>query len=80
MYAASFPKPLSITLNGDFLALFAFRAIPIAPSAAAKLSCPARKQKHSHFSSSSIAPRFPCPKPTFLESATEPGTQNACRP
>jgi len=24
--------------------------------------------------------RLPCPIPTFLSSATEPGMQNACRP
>ena len=45
--AASLPKPLRITRRGFFLALLAVLAIPIAPSAAAKDSCPARKQKQS---------------------------------
>ena len=46
-------------------ALLAFRARPIAPSAAAKDSWPARKAKHSVSSESSIAPRLPWPRPTF---------------
>ncbi len=75
--AASFPKPFKITLKGLFLTLLADNAIPIAPSAAAKDSCPAKKQKHSVSSSSNIFPKLPCPKPTFLWSATEPGIQNA---
>lgn len=52
-------------------------AIPIAPSAAAKLSWPARNAKHFVFSFSSIAPRLPWPRPTLRWSATEPGIQNA---
>ena len=55
-------------------------AIPIAPSAAAKDSCPAKKAKHSVSSDNNIAPKFPCPSPTFLSSATLPGMQNDCRP
>ena len=35
--AASFPSPFKITLKGSFLTLLADFAIPIAPSAAAKL-------------------------------------------
>ena len=27
-----------------------------------------------------IDPKLPCPKPTFLSSATEPGIQKACNP
>jgi len=57
--AASFPKPFKITLNGFVLTLFAFSAILIAPSAAANDSCPAKKQKHSVFSSNNIDPKFP---------------------
>ena len=55
-------------------------AIPIAPSAAAKLSCPAKNAKHFVSSDKSIEAKFPCPNPTFLSSATEPGTQNDCNP
>ena len=54
--------------------------MPMAPSAAAKDSCPARKQKHFVSSRSSIAPRLPWPRPTLRLSATEPGMQKACRP
>ena len=54
--------------------------MPIAPSAAAKDSWPARKQKHLVSSLKSIPPKFPWPCPTLLCSATEPGTQNACKP
>ena len=36
----------------------------MAPSAAAKLSWPARKAKHLVFSLSSMAPRLPWPRPT----------------
>ena len=78
--AASFPNPFNITLNGSFLTLFADFAIPIAPSAAAKLSCPAKKAKHFVSSDNNIDAKFPCPNPTFLSSATEPGIQNACKP
>ena len=60
--------------------MFALFAIPIAPSAAAKLSCPAKNAKHSVSSDKSIAPKFPCPNPTFLSSATDPGIQNDCNP
>ena len=55
-------------------------SIPIAPSAAANDSCPAKKAKHLVSSLSNIAPKLPCPKPTFLSSATEPGIQNDCNP
>ena len=41
--AASLPRPFRITRSGVFLALLALRTIPIAPSAAAKDSWPARK-------------------------------------
>ena len=37
----------------------------------------ARKQKQSVSSLKSIAARLPCPRPTFLSSATDPGRQNA---
>ena len=60
--------------------MFADLAIPIAPSAAAKLSCPAKNAKHFVSSESNIDAKFPCPNPTFLSSATEPGIQNACNP
>ena len=60
--------------------MLAFSAIFIAPSAAAKDSCPAKNAKHLVSSSSNIEPKLPCPKPTFLLSATEPGIQNACKP
>ena len=60
--------------------MLAFLAIPIAPSAAANDSWPAKKQKHLVSSLNNIAPRFPCPSPTFLVSPTEPGTANACNP
>ena len=75
--AASFPKPFNITLNGFVLTLLADFAIPIAPSAAAKDSCPAKNAKHFVSSDNSIDAKLPCPKPTFLVSATDPGTQNA---
>ena len=78
--AASFPRPFNITLNGSFLTLLAFSAILIAPSAAAKDSWPAKNAKHLVSSLKSIAPKLPCPKPTFLSSATEPGIQKACNP
>ena len=60
--------------------MLAFLAIPIAPSAAAKDSWPAKKQKQSVSSLRSIAARLPWPKPTFLVSPTEPGTAKACKP
>ena len=78
--AASFPRPFKITRKGFWRTLLAFSAIPIAPSAAAKDSCPAKKAKHSVSSSRSIFPRLPCPRPTFLLSATEPGIQKAWSP
>ena len=31
-------------------------------------------------SDNSIDAKFPCPNPTFLSSATDPGIQNACSP
>ena len=80
MYAASLPRPFRITRRGCLRTLLAFSAILIAPSAAAKDSCPARKQKHSVSSESSILPRFPCPRPTLRFSATEPGMQKLCKP
>ena len=80
IWAASFPKPLRITFRGSFLTLLAFIAIPIAPSAAAKDSWPAKNAKHFVSSLSNIAPKLPCPIPTFLFSATEPGTQKLCNP
>ena len=80
MYAASFPRPLRITRKGSLRTLLAVLAMPIAPSAAAKDSWPARKQKHFVSSLKSIAPRLPCPSPTSRESATEPGMQNDCKP
>ena len=66
--------------RGSLRARFAVRAMPIAPSAAAKDSWPARKAKHFVSSRRSIAPRLPWPRPTLRFSATEPGMQNACRP
>ena len=69
-----------MTCRGSLRTLFAVRAMPMAPSAAAKDSCPAKKQKHLVSSLSNIAPRFPCPRPTFLFCATDPGMQNACKP
>ena len=60
--------------------MFAFSAIPIAPSAAAKDSCPAKNAKHFVSSSRSILPRLPCPKPTLRVSATEPGIQKDWSP
>ena len=78
--AASFPSPLRITRSLFLRTLFAFAAILIAPSAAAKDSCPARKAKHCVSSLRRRAPRFPCPRPTFLSSATDPGRQNAWSP
>ena len=65
------PSPFRMTRSGSLRALLALRA---------KDSCPAKKQKHLVSSRSSIAPRLPCPKPTWRCSATEPGTQKACRP
>ena len=44
---------------------------------AAKDSCPAKNAKHFVSSVKSIDAKFPCPNPTFLSSATEPGIQNA---
>ena len=46
IYAASLPKPLRITRRGSLRTLLAVRAMPMAPSAAAKDSCPARNAKH----------------------------------
>ena len=80
IFAASFPKPFKITLNGLVLTLLAFSAILIAPSAAAKDSCPAKKAKHSVPSSNNMEPKLPCPKPTLRSSATDPGIQNDCKP
>ena len=60
--------------------MFADFAIPIAPSAAAKLSCPAKNAKHFVSSDNNIEAKLPCPNPTFLSSATDPGIQNACNP
>ena len=76
-----FPKPFKITLNGLVLTLLAFSAILIAPSAAAKDSCPAKKDKTFQYpSSNNIEPKLPCPKPTLRSSATDPGIQNDCKP
>ena len=80
IFAASLPKPFKITLNGSFLTLLAVLAIPIAPSAAANDSWPAKKAKHLVSSVNNLAPKLPCPKPTFLSSATDPGIQNDCNP
>ena len=80
IFAASFPKPFKITRSGSLRALLALRAIPIAPSAAAKLSCPAKNAKHFVLSSNNIAAKLPCPRPTLRSSATDPGIQNACNP
>ena len=44
MYAASLPRPFRMTRSGLVRTLFAFSAIPMAPSAAAKDSWPARKE------------------------------------
>lgn len=79
IFAASFPRPFRITRSGRS-ALLAFFAIPIAPSAAAKLSCPARNAKHFVSSFRSIAARLPCPIPTLRSSATLPGIQKDWRP
>ena len=54
--------------------------MPMAPSAAAKLSWPARKAKHLVSSRRSMAPRLPWPRPTARCSATEPGMVKASRP
>ena len=80
IYAASLPRPLRITLRGFLRTLLAVLAMPIAPSAAAKDSCPARKQKQFVSSLRSIAPKLPWPRPTLRWSATEPGMQKAWRP
>ena len=69
-----------MTRSGLLRTLLALSAILIAPSAAAKDSCPARKQKHSVESESSIAPRLPWPRPTLRFSATDPGMQKDCSP
>ncbi len=69
-----------MTRSGFLRALLALLAMPMAPSAAAKDSWPARNAKHSVSSPSSMAPRLPWPRPTLRSSATEPGTQKACRP
>ncbi len=71
--AASLPRPFRMTRRGTFLTLLALLAIPMAPSAAANDSWPARKAKHFVSSDKSIDPRFPWPIPTFLSSATDPG-------
>ena len=60
--------------------MFADLAIPIAPSAAAKDSCPARNAKHLVSSRRSMAARLPWPMPTFLSSATDPSRQKAWSP
>ena len=80
MNAASLPSPLRMTLSGVFLTLFAVLAMPIAPSAAANDSCPARNAKHLVLSLRSIAARLPCPRPTLRCSATEPGMQKDWSP
>ena len=71
--AASLPRPFRITRRGSLRTLLAVRAMPIAPSAAAKDSWPARKAKQWVSSCSSMAPRLPWPRPTLRCSATEPG-------
>ena len=78
---AQFAGSSSVPAHVEMMGLIGMGNNPMvgatAPSAAAKDSCPARKQKHSVSSSSNILPRLPCPIPTFLWSATEPGIQNA---
>ena len=69
-----------MTRSGFLRALLALSAMPMAPSAAAKDSWPARNAKHSVSSPRSMAPRSPWPLPTLRSSATEPGTQKAWRP
>ena len=49
--AASLPRPFRMTRRGFLRTLLALRAMPMAPSAAAKDSWPARNAKHSVFSS-----------------------------
>ena len=78
--AASLPRPLRMIRRGFLRTLFAISAILIAPSAAAKDSCPARNAKHSVSSRSRRTAKLPCPIPTLRSSATEPGMQNACKP
>ena len=46
IWAASLPRPFRMTRRGFLRALLAFLTMPMAPSAAAKDSWPARKQKH----------------------------------
>ena len=46
IWAASLPRPLRMTRRGSLRALLAFLTMPMAPSAAAKDSWPARKAKH----------------------------------
>lgn len=76
----SLPRPFRITRRGSLRTLLAVRAMPIAPSAAAKDSWPARKAKQWVSSCSSMAPRLPWPRPTLRCSATEPGMVKASRP
>ena len=73
-------EAVRMTRRGSLRARLALLAMPIAPSAAAKDSCPARKQKHFVSSGSSMAARLPCPRPTLRSSATEPGMQKVWRP
>ena len=80
IWAASLPRPFRITRRGSLRALLALRARPMAPSAAANDSCPARNAKHFVSSRSSMLARLPCPMPTLRSSATDPGMQKACRP
>ena len=80
IWAASLPRPFRMTRRGSLRALLALRTMPMAPSAAAKDSWPARKAKHLVSSDSSMAPRLPWPRPTLRSSATEPAMQKACRP
>jgi len=69
-----------MTRRGVLRTLFAVRAMPMAPSAAAKDSWPARKAKQVVSSLSRRAPRLPWPRPTWRCSATEPGMVKASRP
>jgi len=69
-----------MTRRGCWRALLALRARPMAPSAAAKDSWPARKAKHLVSSLSSMEARLPWPMPTLRSSATEPGMQKHCMP
>ena len=62
------------------LDLLAIWAILMAPSAAAKLSWPARNAKHLVSGESRRAANLPCPIPTLRSSATDPGMQNDWSP